>query len=77
MIREALDPEGDDPIALPPDDGLADDLSAPTYWYTSSGKIQVEAKDEIRDRIGRSPDKADAVALALYASRYVKTGWIV
>lgn len=77
MLREALDPEGDAPIALPPDDALADDLAAATYWYASSGKIQIEAKDELRARLGRSPDKADALALALYAARYARIGWIV
>lgn len=70
LVREALDPDGDDPIALPVDDELTGDLTAPTWWYRSDGKIQVESKDEMRERLGRSPDRADAVALALYAARF-------
>lgn len=68
LVREALDPRGDDPIALPDDAGLIGDLTAPTWTYRSDGKIVVESKDDIRERIGRSPDKADAVALALFAA---------
>lgn len=73
MLREALDPDGEGPIALPPDDDeLVGDLTVPGYWYTSAGNIQVESKDDMRARLGRSPDRADAVALALYASRQTK-----
>jgi hypothetical protein len=27
------------------------------------GKVQIKSKDELRARIGRSPDRADAVAM--------------
>lgn len=67
-IREALDPALGTNLALPPDDELTGDLTAPLWWYMSNGAIQVESKDDIRERIGRSPDKADAVCLAYYAS---------
>lgn len=70
MLREAIDPSNPDAIALPPDDQLTGDLTAPKWWYNSKGQIVVESKDDIRERIGRSPDKADAVALALYAERF-------
>lgn len=68
LLREALDPEGPDPLALPPDDKLTGDLTAPTFQYTSTGRIKIESKDDIRQRIGRSTDDADALALALYAA---------
>lgn len=71
-LRDALNPEGESPLALPPDDRLTGDLTAPTFWFTSTGKIQVESKDDIRERIGRSPDAADALALALEAARDAK-----
>lgn len=67
LVREALDPDGDDPLALPPDDELTGDLTAPTWSYRSDGKILIESKDDLRLRLGRSTDKADALALALYA----------
>lgn len=67
-LREALDPEQEEPLAVPPDDRLIGDLTAPTWTYTSTGAIEVESKDAIRKRLGRSPDLADAVCLALHAS---------
>jgi hypothetical protein len=30
----------------------------------STGKVQIEPKDELRARIGRSPDRVDALAMA-------------
>ena len=54
------------PVALPPDDLLIGDLTAPTWRVVSGGKIQVESKDEIRKRIGRSTDDGDAVIQAFW-----------
>lgn len=66
-LREALDPETGDDIALPPGDELIADLVAPT-WGMSARGIQVESKKDIRKRLKRSPGKADAVVLAHYES---------
>ncbi len=60
-MREVLDPTSGCPVALPPDDLLIGDLTAPKWRVTSAGKIQVESKDEIRKRLGRSTDHGDAV----------------
>lgn len=68
LLREGLDPSGPDPLALPPDDQLAAELRSPT-WSLTSGGILVESKAEIHQRIGRSTDRADAVAMALIAPR--------
>lgn len=70
--RQRFDPAGDDPISLIrlPEDVYARiraEMTAPTYRPTSSGKIQVESKDEMRKRGLSSPDVADALCLALYA----------
>lgn len=62
-LREALDPAGDDNIALPPDRELLADLAAPRWRLTVRG-ILVEAKDAIIRRIGRSPDKGDSLVYA-------------
>lgn len=62
-LREALDPEKGDGIALPPDPELKADLCAPRYSARVNG-IQIEDKDDISQRIGRSPDAGDAVVLA-------------
>jgi hypothetical protein len=65
-MRELLDPQYDEKIALPPDDLLIGDLTAPKWKVTSTGKIQIEAKDDIRKRIGRSTDSGDAVVQAFW-----------
>jgi hypothetical protein len=66
-MREALDPNADAPIALPPDPALKADLCAPRWKQTASG-IAIELKDDIAQRIGRSPDRGDAACLALMAT---------
>lgn len=63
-MREALDPEKGDNLALPDDPELRADLCAPRYKVTAQG-IQVELKEEIVKRIGRSPDKGDSAVYAL------------
>ena len=65
-FREELDPnqEGGSAVALPPDPKLTADLAAPTWELTSRG-IKIESKDEIRARLGRSPDRGDAVVMAM------------
>lgn len=49
-------------IALPDDPELHEDLTTP-LWFTRNGKIFVEPKEEIRKRLGRSPNKGDAVVM--------------
>lgn len=49
-------------VALCDDDELAEDLTVPG-WFTRNGKIFVEPKEELVKRLGRSPDKGDAVVL--------------
>jgi hypothetical protein len=65
-MRDELDPErpGGATLMLPDDPELLADLTSARYEVTTSG-IKVEAKDEIKRRIGRSPDAGDAVCLAL------------
>lgn len=47
---------------IPDDPDLVKELSAPTYTF-QNGKFLLEPKDQIKDRIGVSPDLADALAL--------------
>lgn len=67
-LRELLDPSRQPEVALPPDDELLGDLTAIHWRVSSGGKIQVESKDDIKKRIGRSPDRGDAVIMGLWAS---------
>jgi phage terminase large subunit len=46
------------------DEKLAAQLAAMRYAYTSRGQLKVESKEEMRDRGLKSPDRADALALA-------------
>lgn len=50
---------------LPPDERLSEELRAPRYRVDVNGRVQVESKDDIKKRIGRSPDRADALCLAV------------
>jgi phage terminase large subunit len=48
--------------ALPNDPDLAKELVTPTYTF-QGGKFKLEEKAQIKERLGFSPDKADALAL--------------
>lgn len=65
LLREMMMSDEFD-VALPPDDNdLMGELTAPRRRTESTGRIQVEDKAQVRKRVGRSPDKADAVMHAL------------
>lgn len=53
--------------AIPDDRALLGDLVAPLYGFDVRGALKVESKIELRKRIGRSTDAADALALAVFA----------
>ena len=65
MMRELLDPMNDPRIAIPDDDELISELTAPGYKTVQGGKIAIESKDDIKKRLGRSTDKADALIMGL------------
>lgn len=48
--------------ALPPEDDLVGELTTPQYFFRGD-KLQIEEKEQIKERLGRSPDIADALAL--------------
>jgi hypothetical protein len=75
-LRELLDPSRDADLALPPDDMLLGDLTAPKWRVLSGGKIQVESKDDIRKRLGRSTDDGDAVVQAFWQENTGAGQWI-
>lgn len=66
MMREALDPANAEKtgIALPPDKRLRSELCAP-LWKIQGRVLKVESREDIVKRIGKSPDAATAVILAL------------
>lgn len=50
-------------VVLDADEQLAADLVAPVYRMDSAGRRVVEPKEETKKRLGRSPDRADAVLM--------------
>lgn len=75
-LRELLDPNYDAVLALPPDDLMISDLTTPT-WQVNTGippKIQVETKEKVVERLGRSSDRGDAIAMAMWADKHQGTG---
>lgn len=65
-LREMLDPSKGSTLMLPPSETLVTDLTAPRWKVRAGGKIQIESKDEIRKRLGRSPDEGDAVVMSFW-----------
>ena len=64
-------------VVIPSDETLISELCSVGYGFSSTGKTKVESKDEIRKRLGSSPDSADALILtfASYASRNASKSW--
>jgi hypothetical protein len=55
----------------------AGDLASVRYEITQDGRILLEAKDECRRRLGRSPDRADALMLAIGAGGFgLSLAWV-
>lgn len=66
-VREALDPAHNPTLALPDDPELLADLTAPRWSLTTQG-ILIESKEDIIDRLKRSPDCGDAVVMAYWGA---------
>jgi len=49
--------------AIPNDPDLIKEMAAVTYTYDGQSRLKLESKDVIRERVGFSPDRADALAL--------------
>ena len=48
---------------MPKDEKLLDELCSVNKSYDSKGRLLLESKDEVKKRLGRSPDLADAFVL--------------
>jgi uncharacterized protein (DUF302 family) len=60
----------------PHDEELKTELSMIKYKINNSGKIQIESKDDMRKRLGKSPDRTDALVY-LFAEKREKNVPIV
>lgn len=54
-------------VVLPRDERLFEELLDLRWAPTTARKVHIGSKDEVRSRLGRSPDRADAVAKAFWA----------
>ena len=52
---------------LPKDAPAAAEILSACYGYDARGRVVVDGKDKLRESLGRSPDRADALALAVYS----------
>ncbi len=67
-LREALDPAGSPTLMIPDDKELTAELTS-LRWEPQGNNIKAEPKDDQIERLGRSPDKADAVVMAFWARK--------
>lgn len=65
-FRDWLNPKNGFGAALPPDDMLTEEATGVKWMFLSNGSIIIEPKDEFKKRLGRSPDKLDAVVNTFY-----------
>lgn len=87
LLGDRLNPDGEHktPFPIPPDEKLAEELVAPEKIYDHKGKFKLTPKTEskidqgsgrkvesIKDKIGRSPDRADAVALMYLGVKFLE-----
>lgn len=76
-LKEALDPSSGEVLLLPDDRQLLTELCSIRWKAVGNGKAQVEAKRDIKKRIGRSTDRADAVAMLALTFRNPGGQWLV
>ena len=68
-VRDWLNPKNETGAMLPPDSQLAEEATEIRWYFRSDGKIIIEPKEDIKKRLGRSPDKFDALANTFYPVR--------
>lgn len=64
-------------IALPRNEALFQELIATTWFLNSRGQIQLEAKDDIKAGLGRSPDLADAVTMGVHHNAHRRRAGVI
>ena len=56
-------------VSIPNDQELIEELAAHSYEPNSRGQITVHRKKDIKEKISRSPDKADTLFMGLWAAK--------
>jgi hypothetical protein len=62
-------------IALPRDPALEEEAMAIEWQLTAAGQIQIVSKDAVRQTLGRSPDRLDAVVMAMWETYEPRPVW--
>lgn len=65
QAREVLDPDSGDDVCLPPGRRVIAELTAARYSLRNRKDILIEPKEDVKARLGESPDIGDAIVLAL------------
>lgn len=65
-MREWFNPKNNYQPAVPPDDQLMEEVTSTRWKFQSDGKIIIEPKEKVKEKIKRSPDKMDALANSFY-----------
>ena len=79
-VRDWLNPANGNEPMLPPGGTLLEEAAEIRWSFLSNGKIIIEPKEDIKDRLGYSPDEFDALANTFhpaavrYASEYRDDG---
>ena len=73
MLRDALNPSFNHNLAIPRNDMLLEELTEIKYEVNSRGEIQLEAKEDIIERLGRSPDVSDSLAETYFPEKFEPT----
>lgn len=76
LARGLSERQGWDLSATENADTTVAQLLEPLWEVDAQGRIFVEPKDEIRKRLGRSPDNADALLLAFYVGARTRVRWL-
>jgi hypothetical protein len=65
-VRDWLNPKNNTGAMLPPDGKFTEEATEIRWSFRSDGKIIIEPKDDIKKRLGHSPDRFDALANTFY-----------
>lgn len=65
-VRDWLNPKNNTGAMLPPDSLFLEEATEIRWFFRSDGKIQIEPKEDIKKRLGRSTDRFDSLANTFY-----------
>ncbi len=73
-VRDWLNPDNNTNAMLPPDGSLMEEITSVKWSFLSNGKVIIEPKDDIKARLGHSPDELDALCNTFFPDAIRATG---